>query len=151
MIDMGFAPQIQSILDALPVTNLRPHENITDEDSLLEVFKRGERYRQTGSSSMSICVWCLCWCLCWCLGWCLCWCLCLVSALVLVAAMGLFVYHGPWGFFFCSPAHIHVRMRTPLFERPLQYNDAVMFSATMPPEVARIAREVRPPLRRRQC
>jgi len=48
MIDMGFEPDVQKILDHMPVTNAKPDtDEAEDEDHLLENFRSKHRYRQT--------------------------------------------------------------------------------------------------------
>ncbi|XP_043198665.1 probable ATP-dependent RNA helicase DDX23 [Amphibalanus amphitrite] len=48
MIDMGFEPEVQKILEHMPVSNAKPDtDQAEDEDHLLENFKSKHRYRQT--------------------------------------------------------------------------------------------------------
>jgi len=48
MIDMGFEPDVQKILDYLPVTNLKPDtDEAEDECKLIANFKSKHKYRQT--------------------------------------------------------------------------------------------------------
>ncbi|XP_014230428.1 probable ATP-dependent RNA helicase DDX23 [Trichogramma pretiosum] len=48
MIDMGMEPYVQTILEYMPVTNLKPDtEDAEDEDKLLENLKSKNKYRQT--------------------------------------------------------------------------------------------------------
>lgn len=48
MIDMGFEPDVQKILDHMPVTNLKPDsEDAEDETKLIENFRLKNKYRQT--------------------------------------------------------------------------------------------------------
>merc|ERR1712223_25393 len=48
MIDMGFEPDVQRILEHMPVTNAKPDSDIAeDEMTLLENFKSKNKFRQT--------------------------------------------------------------------------------------------------------
>ncbi|XP_037093871.1 LOW QUALITY PROTEIN: probable ATP-dependent RNA helicase DDX23 [Pollicipes pollicipes] len=48
MIDMGFEPEVQKILDHMPVSNAKPDtDEAEDEDHLMENFKSKHKYRQT--------------------------------------------------------------------------------------------------------
>ncbi|KAJ8897271.1 hypothetical protein PR048_002617 [Dryococelus australis] len=48
MIDMGFEPDVQKILDYMPVTNLKPDtEDAEDETKLLMNYNSKKKYRQT--------------------------------------------------------------------------------------------------------
>ena len=48
MIDMGFEPDVQKILDHMPVTNAKPDtDDAEDESKLLANFKSKNKYRQT--------------------------------------------------------------------------------------------------------
>ncbi|KAL1457484.1 hypothetical protein WDU94_007711 [Cyamophila willieti] len=48
MIDMGFEPDVQKILEYMPVTNLKPDtEDAEDEDKLLANYNSKKKYRQT--------------------------------------------------------------------------------------------------------
>ena len=48
MIDMGFEPDVQKILDHMPVTNAKPdNEMAENEKVLLENLKSKNKYRQT--------------------------------------------------------------------------------------------------------
>lgn len=48
MIDMGFEPDVQKILEYMPVTNLKPDtEEAEDEKKLMENFYSKKKYRQT--------------------------------------------------------------------------------------------------------
>lgn len=48
MIDMGFEPEVQKILEYMPVTNLKPDtDEAEDADKLLENFYTKKKYRQT--------------------------------------------------------------------------------------------------------
>ncbi|RZF40129.1 hypothetical protein LSTR_LSTR014412 [Laodelphax striatellus] len=48
MIDMGFEPDVQKILDYMPVTNLKPdNEDAEDEAKLLANYNSKKKYRQT--------------------------------------------------------------------------------------------------------
>nr|CAD7428826.1 unnamed protein product [Timema monikensis] len=48
MIDMGFEPDVQKILDFMPVTNLKPdNEDAEDETKLLANYNSKKKYRQT--------------------------------------------------------------------------------------------------------
>ncbi|KAL7739727.1 hypothetical protein ACLKA6_012706 [Drosophila palustris] len=48
MIDMGFEPDVQKILEYMPVTNLKPDsEEAEDEKKLMENFHTKKKYRQT--------------------------------------------------------------------------------------------------------
>ena len=47
MIDMGFEPDVQKILDYMPVTNLKPDtEDAEDEAKLLANYNSKKKYRQ---------------------------------------------------------------------------------------------------------
>ena len=47
MIDMGFEPDVQKILEYLPVTNQKPDsEEAEDMDKLRESFASKHKYRQ---------------------------------------------------------------------------------------------------------
>ena len=47
MIDMGFEPDVQKILEYLPVTNMKPDtEDAEDEKLLLANFSSKKKYRQ---------------------------------------------------------------------------------------------------------
>lgn len=48
MIDMGFEPDVQKILEYMPVTNLKPDtEEAEDESALMQNFHSKKKYRQT--------------------------------------------------------------------------------------------------------
>ncbi|EDV30846.1 uncharacterized protein Dana_GF15062 [Drosophila ananassae] len=48
MIDMGFEPDVQKILEYMPVSNLKPDtEEAEDENKLMENFYTKKKYRQT--------------------------------------------------------------------------------------------------------
>merc|ERR1711902_10823 len=48
MIDMGFEPDVQKILDHTPVTNAKPDTDAAEDDKVLrENFKTKNKYRQT--------------------------------------------------------------------------------------------------------
>jgi len=48
MIDMGFEPDVQKILDHMPVTNLKPDtDEAENNEFLVENFKSKDKYRQT--------------------------------------------------------------------------------------------------------
>ena len=48
MIDMGFEPDIQRILDHMPVNNSKPDSEMAEDTSLLtENFKSKNKFRQT--------------------------------------------------------------------------------------------------------
>ncbi|XP_026684095.1 probable ATP-dependent RNA helicase DDX23 [Diaphorina citri] len=48
MIDMGFEPDVQKILEYMPVTNLKPDtEDAEDENKLLANYNSKKKYRQT--------------------------------------------------------------------------------------------------------
>ncbi|XP_052807369.1 probable ATP-dependent RNA helicase DDX23 [Mya arenaria] len=48
MIDMGFEPDVQQILEYLPVTNLKPDtEDAEDHEKMLANFNTTQKYRQT--------------------------------------------------------------------------------------------------------
>lgn len=48
MIDMGFEPDVQHILEYLPVTNMKPDtEDAEDDTKMLENFNTTKKYRQT--------------------------------------------------------------------------------------------------------
>jgi len=47
MIDMGFEPDVQKILEYLPVTNLKPdNEDAEDIEKMLANFNTTQKYRQ---------------------------------------------------------------------------------------------------------
>ena len=47
MIDMGFEPDVQTILEHIPVTNLKPDtDDAEDPEKLLEKVDAKDRYRQ---------------------------------------------------------------------------------------------------------
>lgn len=47
MIDMGFEPDVQKILEYMPVTNLKPdNEDAEDESKLLANYYSKKKYRQ---------------------------------------------------------------------------------------------------------
>lgn len=47
MIDMGFEPDVQKILDFMPVTNQKPDtEEAEDEEALMKNFFSKDKYRQ---------------------------------------------------------------------------------------------------------
>lgn len=47
MIDMGFEPDVQTILEHIPVTNLKPDtDDAEDPEKLLERVASKDRYRQ---------------------------------------------------------------------------------------------------------
>ena len=47
MINMGFEPEVQKILNFLPVTNMKPDtEDAEDEEKLKINFTTKEKYRQ---------------------------------------------------------------------------------------------------------
>lgn len=48
MIDMGFEPDVQKILEYMPVTNLKPdNEDAENEEKLLANYNTKKKYRQT--------------------------------------------------------------------------------------------------------
>jgi len=48
MIDMGFEPDVQRILDHMPVTNAKPDNEMAENEALLlENFKSKNKFRQT--------------------------------------------------------------------------------------------------------
>jgi ATP-dependent RNA helicase DDX23/PRP28 len=48
MIDMGFEPDVQKILEFMPVSNLKPDtEEAEDSAKLMENFNTRKKYRQT--------------------------------------------------------------------------------------------------------
>lgn len=48
MIDMGFEPDVQKILEYMPVTNLKPDtDEAEDESALMQNFYSKKKYRQT--------------------------------------------------------------------------------------------------------
>ncbi|CAD6193000.1 unnamed protein product [Caenorhabditis auriculariae] len=48
MLDMGFEPDVQKVLEYLPATNLKPDtEEFDNEDALMRSFSTREKYRQT--------------------------------------------------------------------------------------------------------
>jgi len=46
MIDMGFEPDVQKILDHLPVTNLKPDTEIAEDPEHLLTHMGKDKYRQ---------------------------------------------------------------------------------------------------------
>ena len=53
MNDMGFEPEVQKILDHMPVTNMKPDtENAEDVIALQENFKLKNKFRQTVRNAM---------------------------------------------------------------------------------------------------
>jgi ATP-dependent RNA helicase DDX23/PRP28 len=47
MIDMGFEPEVQKILEYMPVTNMKPDtEDAEDEQKLMANFHSKHKYRQ---------------------------------------------------------------------------------------------------------
>ena len=53
MIDMGFEPEVQKVLDHMPVTNMKPDtENAEDVIALQENFKLKNKFRQTVRNAM---------------------------------------------------------------------------------------------------
>lgn len=49
MLDMGFEPDVNRILEFIPVTNLKPDtDEAEDETKLLENFNTRHKYRQVG-------------------------------------------------------------------------------------------------------
>jgi ATP-dependent RNA helicase DDX23/PRP28 len=47
MIDMGFEPEVQKILEYMPVTNMKPDtEDAEDEKKLMANFHSKHKYRQ---------------------------------------------------------------------------------------------------------
>lgn len=47
MLDMGFEPDVNRILEFIPVTNLKPDtEDAEDADKLMENFTTKKKYRQ---------------------------------------------------------------------------------------------------------
>ena len=47
MIDMGFEPDVQKILEYIPVTNLKPDDDLAeDPDKLLQNMQTKHRFRQ---------------------------------------------------------------------------------------------------------
>lgn len=50
MIDMGFEPDVQKILEYMPVTNLKPdNEDAEDEVKLLANYNSKKKYRQVNA------------------------------------------------------------------------------------------------------
>uniref|UniRef100_A0A915Q207 Probable ATP-dependent RNA helicase DDX23 n=1 Tax=Setaria digitata TaxID=48799 RepID=A0A915Q207_9BILA len=48
MLDMGFEPEVQKVLEYIPVTNLKPDtEDAEKEESIMENFYSKKKYRQT--------------------------------------------------------------------------------------------------------
>ena len=51
MIDMGFEPDVQKILEHMPVTNQKPdNDDAEDEQKLMANFNSKNKYRQVFSS-----------------------------------------------------------------------------------------------------
>ena len=49
MIDMGFEPDVQKILEYLPVSNIKPDtDDAEDSQKMLENFNTKNKYRQVG-------------------------------------------------------------------------------------------------------
>ncbi|VDO78240.1 unnamed protein product [Onchocerca flexuosa] len=47
MLDMGFEPEVQKVLEYIPVTNLKPDtEDAEKEESIMENFYSKKKYRQ---------------------------------------------------------------------------------------------------------
>jgi ATP-dependent RNA helicase DDX23/PRP28 len=47
MIDMGFEPDVQQILEYLPVTNMKPdNDDAEDNEKMLANFNTTQKYRQ---------------------------------------------------------------------------------------------------------
>lgn len=54
MLDMGFEPEVQKVLEYIPVTNLKPDTDDAEEESkLMENFFSKKKYRQVRCSSLS--------------------------------------------------------------------------------------------------
>lgn len=50
MIDMGFEPDVQKILEYMPVSNLKPdNEDAEDEVKLLANYNTKKKYRQVNT------------------------------------------------------------------------------------------------------
>lgn len=56
MIDMGFEPDVQKILEHMPVTNQKPDtDEAEDPEKMLANFESGKhKYRQVGGSTVQI-------------------------------------------------------------------------------------------------
>lgn len=55
MLDMGFEPSVKTILEKMPVTNLKPDtEEAEEEGKLMENFFTKKKYRQVSVLLMSI-------------------------------------------------------------------------------------------------
>lgn len=55
MIDMGFEPDVQKILEYMPVTNLKPdNEDAEDESKLLANYYSKKKYRQVNFTNILI-------------------------------------------------------------------------------------------------
>ena len=55
MIDMGFEPDVQKILEYLPVTNLKPDtDDAEDSQKMLANFNTVHKYRQVGIQASKI-------------------------------------------------------------------------------------------------
>lgn len=53
MIDMGFEPDVQQILEYLPVSNMKPDtEDAEDNEKMLTNFNTTQKYRQVYSEKM---------------------------------------------------------------------------------------------------
>ena len=48
MIDMGFEPDVQKILEHLPVSNVKPDTDDSEDPDKLLAFMGKDRYRQVG-------------------------------------------------------------------------------------------------------
>lgn len=58
MIDMGFEPDVQKILEFMPVTNLKPdNEDAEDATKLMENFNTRKKYRQTVMVSIIVIIY----------------------------------------------------------------------------------------------
>ena len=52
MLDMGFEPEVQKVLEYIPVTNLKPDTDDAEEESkMMENFFSKKKYRQVSSRS----------------------------------------------------------------------------------------------------
>ena len=54
MIDMGFEPDVQKILEYLPVTNMKPDTEDAENENQLKInFTSKDKYRQVRHSGVS--------------------------------------------------------------------------------------------------
>ena len=64
MIDMGFEPDVQKILEHLPVSNVKPDSEDAEDPEKLLAYMGEDRFRQvcrgTGLTGMRTACFCLC-------------------------------------------------------------------------------------------